>query len=133
MVPERGLAQGDPGSPLGAAALAGAHARRVAAGHDITFTTYVDEPTMLADAPQTVEAAADALAYLDWLSGQEEDPTKLEIAAIRGELAVIRQEIVAVALPLVERIMKVGQRKQEPLLLVRKMCQQHQASRGPAE
>ena len=33
----------------------------------------------------------------------------------------------------VEHIMKVSQGKQEPLLLVRKMCQQLKASRGPAE
>ena len=29
-----------------------------------------------------MEAAADALAYLDWLSGQEEDPSKLAVAAV---------------------------------------------------
>ncbi|CAK0833437.1 unnamed protein product, partial [Prorocentrum cordatum] len=81
MVPGRGLAQGDPGSPLGAAILAGAHARRLAADHDIMFTTYVDDRTMTADAPQEVESAADTLAYLDWLSGQEEDPGKLAVAA----------------------------------------------------
>ncbi|CAK0904175.1 unnamed protein product [Prorocentrum cordatum] len=80
MVPERGLAQGDPGSPLGAAILAGPHARRFAADHDIMFTTYVDDRTMIADTPQDVESAADALAYLDWLSGQE-DPGKLAVAA----------------------------------------------------
>ncbi|CAK0846108.1 unnamed protein product [Prorocentrum cordatum] len=83
MVPERGLAQGDPGSPLGAAILAGAHAGRLAADHDIMFTTYVDDRIMIADTPQEVESAADALAYLDWFSGQGEDPGKLAVAAAK--------------------------------------------------
>ncbi len=81
-VVERGLAQGDPASLLGAAILAGCHARRIKASVDVQFHTYVDDRTTIADTIDKIKDAETLTKHLDHLSGQAEDPSKEEKASI---------------------------------------------------
>jgi hypothetical protein len=80
----RGMAQGDPASPLAAAILAGAHARylrRVTEGK-VHFWTYVDDRAMIAESAEELDTAVEALQRLDALSGQMEDDGKLEVETV---------------------------------------------------
>ncbi|CAK0813607.1 unnamed protein product, partial [Prorocentrum cordatum] len=78
----RGLAQGDPASPLGAAILAGAHARKVCSVFDVGMGTYVDDRTTYANDRDTLDGAEALLRRLDELSGQKEDDSKQDRAAV---------------------------------------------------
>ena len=81
--PDRGMAQGDPISPLAAALVAGAHARCLRACVPGTeFYTYVDDRTLSCTCPRQARDAITLLNELDDLSGQAEDPAKEEFAGI---------------------------------------------------
>ena len=81
--PDRGMAQGDPISPLAAALVAGAHARCLrACVPGIEFHTYVDDRTLSCTCPRQARDAITLLNELDDLSGQAEDPAKEEFAGI---------------------------------------------------
>ena len=80
-VPERGMAQGDPISPMAAALLAGAHSRvLLAALPDVHFFTYVDDRTLFSSCCQQMIQAVTLLGDLDRLSGQQEEVAKEELA-----------------------------------------------------
>ena len=84
-VPDRGLAQGDPVSPLGAALYAAAHAAVLASEvPGVVFHTYVDDRTTVATTTQDLSSAVQVLHELDNLSGQKEDDSKEELAFVNA-------------------------------------------------
>ena len=81
--PERGMAQGDPISPMAAAIMAGAHTRVLKAEVPrADLFTYVDDRTLSATSPEVMQSATELLLELDHLSGQREDPSKEEYAGV---------------------------------------------------
>ena len=73
-VPSRGLAQGDPLSPLGAALYAAAHTAVLAAEvHGLSFQTFVDDRTTIAHNVADLVRARDLVQQLNELRGQIED------------------------------------------------------------
>ena len=83
--PSRGLAQGDPLSPLGAALYAAALAAVLAAEiPEVSFQTFVDDRTTLAYSVADFVRARDLVQQLDNLCGQLEDDGKLEVAFINA-------------------------------------------------
>ena len=79
---ETGFCQGDPGSPLATALLAGVHSRALSAETKgkAEMSTYVDDRKMMTETREDMAAATAILQELDRLSGQVEDPAKTEMA-----------------------------------------------------
>ena len=81
--PERGMAQGDPISPMAAALMAGAHARVLKVEVPrASFFTYVDDRTLSTSTVEDMRSATELLSHLDQLSGQMEDSAKEEYACV---------------------------------------------------
>ena len=91
-LPERGMAHGDPVSPLAAALYSAAH---TAVPHSaflwVFFKTYVDDRTVCTHGSEEMHGVVFLLTELDYLSGQAEDPYKEEWACVMPDQAMQEQ------------------------------------------
>ena len=84
-VPDRGMPQGDPVSPLAAALYAAAHEAVIRNDFPAaSFYTFVDDRTICTTQEQHMTGVVNLLRELDHLSGQAEDATKEEMAIVNA-------------------------------------------------